>query len=252
MTAGPRRVAVTREEPDDGPLARALRAQGLEPLPCPAVSTAPPADPSALRLAAAWLGEYDWLVVASARAVSALATARRGAAWPARLRCAAVGAATGRALAAAGVVGPIVGGAGGASALLGQLRAAGRWDGRSVLLPRADEGLPTLASGLRALGARVDEVVAYRTVRVAPASLLRAWHAVSPDAAVVTSPSAATVLLQALGARALSSLRGVVVIGTTTAAPLRAAGVPVVVASAASLTAVARAASALWAPGVQS
>jgi uroporphyrinogen-III synthase len=252
MNAPRRRVAVTRDEPEDGPLARALRAQGLEPLACPAVSTAPPADPSPMQLAAALLGEYDWLVLASARAVRALVTARRGAPWPARLRHAAVGQATARALVAAGVGGPIVTGPGGASGLLEALRAADAWSGRSVLLPRADAGLPTLSRGLRALGARVDEVVAYRTVPVAPASLVRAWHAVSPDAAVVTSPSAAAVLLQALGARALSSLRGVVVIGATTAAPLRAAGVPVVVASATRLASVAEAASALWAPGVQS
>jgi uroporphyrinogen-III synthase len=143
-------------------------------------------------------------------------------------------------------------GAGGAHDLLALLDRADRWPGRSVLLPRAEGGLPTLASGLRARGARVDEVVAYRTVRTAPAALLRAWHAASPDAAVVTSPSAATALLEAVGPRALLALRGVVAIGPTTAAPLRAAGVPVIVAPSASLSSVAEATSGLWSPGADS
>lgn len=252
MNGAGRRVAVTRDEPDNGPLARALRAHGLQAMACPAVTTVPPAEPSALAAAVSLLAEYDWIVVASARAVDAVAAAHGRTAWPEGLRWAAVGPATSRAIAEAGVSAPVVTGPGGATDLLAVLETADAWAGRSVLLPRAEDGLPTLAQGLRALGARVDEVVAYRTVRVAPATLLRTWHAGSPDAAVVTSPSAATVLLQALGARTLTSLRGVVAIGATTAAPLQAAGVPVVIASSTRLSSVAEAASALWAPGVVS
>src|SRR5260221_2062079 len=43
------RVAVTRDEPADGPLSTALREHGLEPVACPAVRELPAPDPIALR-----------------------------------------------------------------------------------------------------------------------------------------------------------------------------------------------------------
>lgn len=245
-----RRVAVTRDEPIGGPLDAALRGLGLQPMPCPAVVTAPPRHRAALAEAAGLLEEYDWLVVASARAVDALAAAGAPRTWPASLRTAAVGAATAKALSKLGAPAPLAG-PGGARELLDLLAGADHWAGRSVLLPRAEEGLPTLAEGLRALGARVDEVVAYRTLPVPPAALLRAWHAAAPEAAIVTSPSASSALLRALGPRSLRALRGIVAIGPTTAAPLRAAGVPVVLAPSANLSSVAEATSALWPAGAE-
>ena len=93
MTATPRlRVAVTRDEPHDGPLSSALRAHGFEPVACRVVHEEPAPDPAALRRAAENAEDYDWLVAASARAVAALLAARDGRALPAALRGAAVGA----------------------------------------------------------------------------------------------------------------------------------------------------------------
>src|SRR5262245_22665854 len=97
----PWRVAVTRDEPADGPLSRALAAAGLVPRPCPVLIAAPAADPQALARAAATLEQYAWVIVASTRSVRAL-TAARTAAWPPGVRTAAVGRQTARALTEAG------------------------------------------------------------------------------------------------------------------------------------------------------
>ena len=64
----PLRVAVTRDEPPDGELSRALAQHGLTPVSCPAVIVADSPEPDRLRRAARQLERYDWLVVAGARA----------------------------------------------------------------------------------------------------------------------------------------------------------------------------------------
>jgi len=210
------RVAVTRDEGDGGALAAALRRAGLEPVPCAAVREEPPLDPVPLARAAHALEGWHWLVVASARAVEALSAARNGRAWPVWLRSAAVGERTAAALRGAGAESVLTATRAGAAALLDALRGADAWQGRRVLLPRAQEGGAVLAQGLRGLGALVDEVVAYRTVPRAPAELAAEWRRAGPDAAVVASPSAAESLIAALGPETLRGLRLVVAIGDTT------------------------------------
>src|SRR5207245_819775 len=86
-------------------------------------------DRGGLARAARELERYDWLVVASARAVAALAEALGGAPLPAALRTAAVGAKTKAALEAAGAVAPLTAEVAGAAALLEALRGAGGWAG---------------------------------------------------------------------------------------------------------------------------
>ena len=62
--------------------------------------------------------------------------------------------------------------------------------GATVLLPRAAEGLPALADGLRARGVRVFEVVAYRTIPHPDTAASFATLATSrADAVTFTSPS---------------------------------------------------------------
>jgi uroporphyrinogen-III synthase len=235
----PWRVAVTRDEAPDGPWSAALRAAGLEPVRCPAVTTEPAPDPEALERAALALGSYDWLVVASARAVAALRAARGGERWPDKLRTAAVGEPTAQALRAAGATEVHVAEHAGAAGLLDTLKDADRWRRRHVLLPRAEEGRPEIAAALRSWGAEVTEVVAYRTVAQPPEQLMKCWSKLAPEAAVISSPSAARALLAALGPEPLQALAMVVAIGPTTAAALESAGVRVEVSEAADATSAA-------------
>jgi uroporphyrinogen-III synthase len=239
MNAAALRVAVTRDEAEDGPLSQALRRHMLEPVRCRVIEEAPPLDAQALALAAAELESFDWLVVASARAVAALAEARGGKPFPATLRCAAVGRKSAAALEAQGARDPLIAPAAGAGPLAMVLRDADHWPGKRVLLPHAAEGRPKLASALRRFGADVHEVVAYRTVELPAAMIAEAWGRAAAQAVVVASPSAARALIGAVGAASLRRLEPVVALGSTTAMTLVALGVKAVVPETADFDAVA-------------
>ena len=219
------RVAVTRDEDTHGPLSCALRKRGLVPVHCPVIRHEPPEDAGALQRAARELESFDWLVVASQRAVEAVVKARAGLPFPHRVRTAAAGAATAAALRAAGARDPVVAAEAGAEPLARRLREMPEWQGRRVLLPRAAEGSAVLAEALRAAGAHVVEVTAYRTLARPALEVARAWDSAAPDAVVLASPSAVHALAAGIGAKALRELRAVVAIGPTTAAALAAIGV---------------------------
>jgi uroporphyrinogen III methyltransferase / synthase len=221
----PRRVAVTRDEGPDGPLAQALRRRGLEPVPCAVVREAEPLDPEPLARVARELESFSWLVVASQRAVAALMEVRAQKPLPPSLRAAAVGARTAALLMECGASSPLTAAMPGAAPLIEILRDADRWPGRRVLIPRALGGRLDLAWSLRRFGARVDDVVAYRTLDRPPGEIATAWQAARPDAVVVASPSAARALVRAVGADTLCRLDRVTAIGTTTATELMALGV---------------------------
>jgi uroporphyrinogen-III synthase len=217
-------VAVTRDEPPDGPLSTALREYGLAPVACPVLVEGPPADPAALQDAALTLEQYDWVVVASARSVRALSRAR-GEPWPPQIRTAAVGGATAAALAEAGVAHPtLVAPAEGAEALLTLLEDVD-WVARRVLVPTTSGGRRLLAEHLRAAWAIVDEVEAYAMHPRAPRDIDADWQAAAPDAAVVASPRAAELLAAAVGLESMRALQVVVAIGAATAAALAGLGV---------------------------
>jgi uroporphyrinogen-III synthase len=223
------RVAVTRDEGPDGPLAGALRRRGLTPVCCAVVRESASPEPERLARAARALDRYDWLVAASARAVSALASAGVPMSLPATLRTAAVGSATAESLVAHGAQAPLTAPEAGAAALVEVLRDADAWPGRRVLLPRAANGGPELGKALRHWGATVDEIAAYGTIERPREEILACWHAAAADAVVVASPSAARALVHAVGAASVRRLEPVIAIGPTTAMALVAQGVAAVV-----------------------
>src|SRR5262249_42507718 len=153
-------------------------------------------DTAPLARTAASLERFDWLIVASPRAVAALMDARGGAALPANVRTAAVGAKTAACLAAPGAAAPLPAAREGAAALIETLRGADDWRDRRVLIPRAAEGGCEIALALERLGAIVEEVAAYRTIERPREEIAAAWSAAAPEAAVVASPSAARALVR--------------------------------------------------------
>lgn len=239
MRSRPLRVAVTREESSEGALSKALWSRGLEPVSCAVLTEADSPEPEALARAASTLESYDWLVVASQRAVTALMEARAGRPIPPGLRTAAVGAKTAAQLEVCGAASPLMPPVAGAAALIQALRAADLWPGRRVLLPHALEGGRELGQALRCWGAQVDEVVAYCTVERPAGEVTTAWYEARPDAVVVASPSAARALVRAVGADALRRLEYVAAIGSTTAMTLVALGVPAIVSARSDFDAVA-------------
>ena len=243
-TPPPWRVAVTRDEGDEGRLTSALERHGFTPVTCVVMVEGPPAAAEALAAAARSIEQYDWVVCSSARAVRALARARSSP-WPRGVRTAAVGAKTAEALTALGAhPPPVVAADVGADALWAHLATLDTWSNRRVLVPTVPGGRRTLVDGLRGAGARVDEVEAYQMTPRAADAIRADWMAGRPDAVVIASPSAADTLMRSLGTPGLSGVE-VVAIGPTTSAALTASGVTHTVPPQADFDAVAEHLAAL-------
>ena len=225
--AGTRPVVVTRAESPDGPLSRELRGLGLEVLSWPAVSVTP-ADSKALDEALARLESFAWIVFASRHAVAAVL--ERTPKPPAQLRVAAVGRATALTLRQRGWPVHLVPEEANAAALISAFAAQRLAEaGTRVLYPASSRALPTIAAGLRELGAVVTQVEAYRTEGAAlDVSECRAWIERGAVGAVTfASPSAVTELARALGEQDFARLLDQappVAIGRTTARELAARG----------------------------
>lgn len=193
------RVLITRPRSQAGELARAVEAWGggAHAVLFPTVEILPPLDPSALARAVARLATYDWIVFTSANAVTAVFERLGPAPAPAPPRIAAVGPATAAEVRARGGRVDFV-----PSAYLGaQLgRELPDVQGRRILVPQGDQAGGALSDGLRARGALVDLVEAYRTAPPeGPAPHELADLAVGVDAAIFTSGSAIRHLFTLLG-----------------------------------------------------
>lgn len=243
MSGASRPVVVTRAEAADGPLTRELRRLGLEVLAWPAVSVAAP-DPHPLEAALADLGSFAWVVFASRYAVAAVLD--RVAQPPPGLRVAAVGRATALTLRQRGWRVDLVPEEASAGALVAAFAA--QWKptdaGVRVLYPASSRALPTIAAGLRELGAAVTQVEAYRTETGAlDVAQCRALIERGDLGAVTfASPSAVTELARALGEHDFARLLDrapPVAIGRTTARELAAHGRSAAVAETATLAGLA-------------
>jgi uroporphyrinogen-III synthase len=241
--AQPKAVVVTRAEGADGPLCRELRGFGLKVLLWPAVGVSA-GDPGALTEALEAIGSFGWIVFASRHAVAAVL--ERLPAAPAGLRVAAVGNATAQVLRSRGWPVDLVPDEGNAGALIAAFAA--QWSekdrGIRILYPASSRALPTIAAGLRQLGAVVTQVEAYRT-EAAPLDVAecRSWIARGAIGAVTfASPSAVSELERALGEKDFGRLlagAAPVAIGRTTARELSARGLAATVAEAATLRSLA-------------
>lgn len=232
-----RHILVTRAREQAGGLLAQLRALGAAPVECPAIAIAPPQDGGPLDAAVARRADYDWIVFTSVNGVAAFVERVRRAGDELSIasgqRIAAIGPATAAALAGAGLPPAFVPTAYVAEALVEQI---GPVAGRRILLPRAAIARAVLAEGLRARGALVDEVAAYRIVPAPlPAAATALLRAGAVDAVTFTSSSTVRYLLTALakagidlpGLRARAARPAVVCIGPITARTAQDAGLPV-------------------------
>jgi uroporphyrinogen-III synthase len=106
-----------------------------------------------------------------------------------------------------------------------------------VLLPNADIGRPDLEERLRAAGALVDRVVAYRTVPAPGGDVAELLAAGELDALLFTSGSAVEAFARQAGHAGLAQARRLLVVclGPVTAEACRALGLePAAVAAEAS------------------
>ena len=188
-----RRVLVTRAEDQAADFVQRLHRLGAEPVLCPTIETVAPDDFHALDLALAALGSFDWVVFTSANGVrftfGRMRTLLIPSASLAKLRIAAVGPATANVLREYGIGVDFVPQRHVAEGLIEEI---GNIAGAQVLLPLADIARPIVADGLRARGAIVTAVTAYRTVPVAPTTFAL-WLASVPPFDIATFTSSSTV-----------------------------------------------------------
>jgi len=225
-----KRVLVTRAAHQAGQLSDALRALGAEAVEVPVLEIRPPESFEALDRALHVLGSYDWLILTSTNAVRALAE-RAEAIGVDLLRetpkaVAAIGEATAGAARKAGLAVTLVPESYVAEALIESL--AGQAGGKRILLARAEVARDVIPDALRAAGATLDVVDAYRNAM--PESAPRLLHATLArrlDAATFTSSSSVTHLAEAARLAGIEfPFAGVaaVSIGPITSQALREAG----------------------------
>jgi uroporphyrinogen-III synthase len=207
-------VVLTRQPQDNAALAAELRARDVDVIELPCIRIAPLADPAPLEREVASLRAHDTLVLTSPAGVDAVASLGR------TVECgvAVIGQATALRARRAGMsvvfVAPHH-----TSAALG--RSLPLPDG-DVVLARSDLAHGELPRILRERGARVREVIAYRTVAEVSGDTTPLRQALTEGACtiVVLSPSAATALGRALDVAVLRAAR-FVAIGERTAERIR-------------------------------
>jgi uroporphyrinogen III methyltransferase/synthase len=235
-----RRVLVTRPREQAGELVDRLTAFGAEAIEAPMIRIEPVDDEGPLEAAAAGAAGFDWIVLASANAVAAFMTALlrngrdlRALAGP---RLCVVGPGTAEKLASYGIQTDLMPADFRAEGVVEALENAGPMQGARVLLPRANIGREVIAEQLRAAGADVTDVIAYRTV-------LEESPQEDPDVygmllngqinvVTFTSPSAVRNFSRIYGAEQSADLLRnavVAVIGPVTADAARQLGIPVTV-----------------------
>ena len=243
-----RRILVTRGAAQAAMLTDALRARGATVIEIAAVEISPPADDAPLRAALAAVAGYDWLLLTSANAVRAVAALAPE--LPSSLRLASAGPATTRAACTELRGAPIAAEAGDPFGAEGLARSLSAFDvsGARMLFPVSDRSPAALAGVLRARGARVDVVVAYRTM--APegvAEQVRDAVRSGLDAVTFASPSAVDAVSEIPEVLEVPAIA----IGETTADAARAAGfAQVAVAAAATAESLAQAACDWFAKGL--
>jgi hydroxymethylbilane synthase len=219
----PRRVLVTRAAGQAPELTGALAGAGLVPVEVPTIAIEPLAN---LGQQVTRLARFDWAVVTSANGARALAGAAERARAPfGTVRWAAVGAATARALAEAGVPDVFVPSVASAEGLASELPIA---PGERVVLFRGDLASQALVEVLTERGAIVEDVTVYRTVEgpSSSAPLLRSALVAGLDGLVFTSGSTIRGLASLAGVKQLRQLQYLpaVCIGERTAGVARDLG----------------------------
>ena len=222
------RVLLTRAAGQADALLAALEDAGVAAVNVPAIEILPAVPDGALDEALVRGHSGDWVVITSRNAaVAAVEAVIRAGIDPHDRRWAAMGAGTAAVLGAAGIGLAFRPSSANAGALARELPLA---TGDRVVLPRSDIAVPTLPEALRARGATVAEVVAYRTVEGPETSRIQLAAAIDDgpiDALVLTSGSTVRGLLALAGdVASADGLRRtpVVAIGEPTADVARSLG----------------------------
>ncbi|MES1254941.1 MAG: uroporphyrinogen-III C-methyltransferase [Acidobacteriota bacterium] len=210
-----KRVLVTRPREQAAELVERLEMMGAEAVEAPMIRIIPPADYAPVDEACACANTFDWIVFSSVNAVDTffgrLLDGRRDVRALAGVALAAVGPKVAERLAHHGLKVDLMPSEYRAEALVATILEAGSVRGAKVLLPRADIGREVIADELRAAGAEVTEVVAYRTVAAEPGrdgepDVFRMLLEKRLDVVTFTSPSAVRQFVRVVGAEPAADL----------------------------------------------
>ena len=163
-----RRVLVTRSREQSGEIVELLEAHGAAAIEAPLINIVPPDDYGPLDEACEKASGFDWIVFTSANGASAfmdrLLSGPRDVRALAGARLCAVGPGTASRLTRFGLKVDLIPDDHSAGGVVAAMKEAGPLKGKRVLFAKADIARDTLPEDLRAAGAQVTEVVAYRTV----------------------------------------------------------------------------------------
>jgi len=227
-----KRVLITRSRTQASKFRTLLEKRGAQSIELPSIEVASLGDYRSLDSAIARIRGFGWVIFASTNAVDAvfnrLAAAGKDSRAFGEVTVGAIGPATSEALARHGIKADFVPARSVSEAVVEELSSRD-WNGVQVLLPGADIGRDALAQGLTALGATVERVTAYRTVRPeAVADSARQELKRGVDAVTFTSSSTVRNLVDMLkGDTAAIESSLVVCIGPITADTARELGLRV-------------------------
>jgi uroporphyrinogen III methyltransferase/synthase len=223
-----RRIVVTRSTEQSGEFLELLEDLGAEAIAAPTVRILPPSDSRSLEKACTEAGSYDWIVFTSANAVDYFMKCLVAVSDVRELkgvRICTIGPSTSSRLARYGIRVDLTPSESRTEALIDSIKAHAPVENARVLLPRSDIARELLADELRAAGADVVEVVAYRTAlaigdREGDHDVYRMLLDGQIDAVTFTSASTVRNFVEILGHdQAVDLLRNIVVasIGPVTA-----------------------------------
>ncbi len=163
-----KRIVVTRARQQASDLVRLLSDQGAECIEYPTIKIMPPQDPGPLKQAVENLAAYDWIVFTSVNGViyffEQLFAAGKDVRALGRMQTAAIGPATAARLLEYGLNSDIVPDSYRAESVVDAFGKV-KLKGKRILLPRAAEARPVLPQELKKMGATVDEIPAYETLK---------------------------------------------------------------------------------------
>lgn len=228
-----RRVLVTRAEASASALRAPLAELGAEVLELPATRIEP-LDAAPLEAALRRLTDYDWVALTSRNGVARFWEVLRALGLDARAlagkRLCVVGQVTADALLERGLAVDVVPERYVAEGVLEAMRGRDDVRGRRVLYVAAEGARDVLPKGLEALGATVDVVAAYRSVRDGRGAddVRAALEEGTVDLVTLTSASSVRGYVESVGAEAARRAPAAS-IGPVTSQAARAAGIEVAV-----------------------
>ena len=214
-----RAILVTRARAQSEEITAGIEALGGTVIHCPTIEFAAPSDPAPLDAAIDRLEGFDWIVFASANAVTFFCdrlnqVREDGVDSIQSLVTCVVGPATAKALTSAGieadVIPEIATSEGALSAIIEYAGGSEALAGVRFLIPRARVAREVLPTELVKLGAVVEAVEAYQTIRptIDTEKIITLLEKGSVDAITFTSPSTISNFAVLVGSQDLSKLLG--------------------------------------------